>query len=83
MVRAFFLAIGFCLIIVGAECLGLDTVVLKIRGEPTPRTTLMEDSPSLGPKKSFSPPEWLPWSLMGSGAVVCIYSFTIPSRVKG
>ena len=29
------------------------------------------------------PPEWAPWSLMGAGAVVVLYSFTIPKRVGG
>jgi len=29
------------------------------------------------------PPEWAPWSLMGGGAVVVLYSFTIPKRVGG
>ena len=27
------------------------------------------------------PPDWAPWSLMGTGAVVMLYSFTIPQRV--
>ena len=27
------------------------------------------------------PPDWVPWSLLGTGAVVMLYSFTIPQRV--
>jgi hypothetical protein len=29
------------------------------------------------------PPEWAPWSLLSAGAVVILYSFTIPKRVSG
>ena len=29
------------------------------------------------------PPEWAPWSLMSAGAVIILYSFTIPKRIAG
>ena len=34
-------------------------------------------------KKELQPPEWAPWSFMGAGAVVLLYSFSIPRRVAG
>ena len=34
MWRAMFLAVGFFLMILGAECLGVESVRLKIREEP-------------------------------------------------
>ncbi len=30
-----------------------------------------------------TPPEWAPWSLMSAGAVIILYSFTIPKRIAG
>lgn len=80
MWRAFFLAIGFFLMLLGVQCLGLDKVNLKARGEPEP--TLFGDTQP-GPQKDLTPPSWAPWSLLSSGAVMCLYSFTIPKRMSG
>ena len=32
------------------------------------------------PTREINPPDWAPWSLISAGAVVIIYSFTIPKR---
>jgi hypothetical protein len=29
-----------------------------------------------------TPPDWAPWSLMSTGAVVMLYSFTLPKKLK-
>ena len=36
-----------------------------------------------GWRQEIVPPDWAPWSLIGAGAVVVLYSFTIPRRVGG
>jgi hypothetical protein len=33
--------------------------------------------------REISPPDWAPWTLLAGGAVVMLYSFTIPQRVSG
>ena len=83
MWRALFLAIGIYMILLGVECLGVERVNLKVRDDPPPRASLWEKTPEVGPRKTITPPTWAPWSLMSAGAVVCLYSFTIPRRVKG
>ncbi len=82
MWRSFFLAIGIFLIIVGVECLGVETVNLRAREAPQ-RSALPWEQSQPGPNKRLAPPPWAPWSLLSTGAVVCLYSFTIPARVKG
>lgn len=85
MWRSFFLAVGICMCIWGAECLVLEKAILA--GEaPAPEPT--EFNAYFGQvaqpaKREFRPPEWAPWSLMSSGAVVILYSFTLPRRVSG
>jgi hypothetical protein len=84
MWRAFFLAIGISLVIIGAQCLVVDKVVLA-HGAPAEvkqNAGLFgtEATPSAGGKE-LTAPDWAPWSLMASGAVVIIYSFTVPKRV--
>ncbi len=82
MWRSLFLAVGLFLIILGVECLGVETINLKFRDPPKESNLPWESAPAVGPRKKISPPPWAPWSLLSSGAVVCLYSFTIPRRVK-
>lgn len=72
MWRSFFLAIGAYCCLLGVEALAVEKAVLK---------------PSTGggfsSVREVVPPDWAPWSLLGTGAVVVLYSFTVPQRVGG
>ena len=86
MWRALFLAIGVYLILLGVQCLGVEKFVLKSRQPVVQQAQpflFVPREPQLGPHKEVTPPAWAPWSLMSTGAVVCLYSFTVPARVKG
>ena len=87
MWRAIFLALGCFMGILGIQALGVEKATLKIR-EPVKQEEaifgqIVAEKPAQGPKRTIVPPEWAPWSLMSTGAIVCLYSFTIPARVKG
>jgi hypothetical protein len=72
MWRSFFLAIGAYCCLLGVESLAVEKAVLKV--QPTnPKSAVRE----------VIPPDWAPWSLLGTGAVVVLYSFSIPQRVGG
>lgn len=75
MWRAFFLAVGIYACLLGAECLALDKVVLV-------RKTATKKEGEKPQSKIIKPADWAPWSLMSVGAVVILYSFTIPKRVR-
>jgi hypothetical protein len=84
MWRAFFLAVGATLCILGVECLGVQEVVLKAR-VPTPKTetnVLGASSSALGPQRKIVPPDYAPWSLLGLGAVVILYAYDVPRRLQ-
>jgi hypothetical protein len=88
MWRAFFLAIGISLVIIGAQCLVVDRVVLasSAPGDVQQNTGLFGSSTTTNSGmggRELTPPDWAPWSLMATGAVVIIYSFTVPKRVAG
>lgn len=74
MFRSLFLALGAYTCLLGVEALALEKAVLKkpVKGQPSQYT-----------EEDLVPPDWAPWSLMGGGAVVVLYSFTIPRRNKG
>jgi hypothetical protein len=72
MWRSFFLAIGAYCCLLGVEALALEKAVLKI--DPNNMQTAWRE---------VIPPDWAPWSMLAGGAVVMLYSFTIPHRVGG
>ncbi len=73
MWKSMFLAMGIFSFILGVECLLIDEAELnKAPGEDKAAIT-----------ERFAPPEWAPWSLMSGGAVVVLYSFTLPQKLKG
>jgi hypothetical protein len=84
MWRAFFLAVGISLCIWGAECLVIEKAILNGEApppDPSNNFAAFVSQPVRPAARELTPPEWAPWSLMSSGAVVILYSFTLPRRV--
>lgn len=77
MVRSLFLALGLTTVILGLECLVVEKATMA--GAPAQRNTWGQVVAA--PAKEVVPPEWAPWGLLTGGAVVLLYSFTIPKRV--
>ena len=81
MWRALFLGIGVYLMIAGAECLAVDRVVWRTPSGSAGASPFQK--PAILKPNDFPPAPWVPWSLLSTGAVVCLYSFTIPKRMGG
>jgi hypothetical protein len=84
MWRALFFALGIYLCILGAECLAVDRFILADKNAPaevvTQPATLFGSPPApptVGGSRELEPPEWAPWSLLSTGAVVILYALTI------
>jgi hypothetical protein len=73
MWRSLFLALGAYTCLLGVEALALEKAVIKKPVQGQPNRYVEED---------LVPPNWAPWSLMGVGAVVVLYSFSIPRRAR-
>ena len=87
MWRAFFLAVGITLCIVGMEFLGLEQVVLKFH-EPAPVAqadpfALTPQPPADGARKTINVRDYTPWSLLALGVVVILYAYDLPRRMNG
>ncbi len=88
MWRAFFFAIGTMLVIVGVECLLIDSATLAAEAPPPPQpqngSFFQDPAPAAAVStKVVKPAEWIPWSCIASGAVVILYALTLPSRSRG
>jgi hypothetical protein len=81
MWRAFFLALGIYVFLLGAQCLAVERFILKSRlPAPKPDPLAVASEPKPGPPRELTPRAYAPWILMSVGAVVCGYSFTLPRR---
>ncbi len=78
MRRSFFFAIGLFVFLLGTQCLAVDKFILKSRLPAPPKNQWIASAePQLGPNRELIPPDWAPWTLMSTGAVVCLYSYTV------
>ena len=82
MWRSLFLAAGIVLCILGGECLIMEKAVLA-KSEPEPEQNASFFSEPTSPTNEIKPPDWAPWTLLSVGAVVIIYSYSIPRRNSG
>jgi len=77
--RAFFCAVGLVMIIVGLECLVIESAMFSpgifedAKFAPQ-QNTWMNSQPIMPQGKIFQPKEWFPWSLLAVGSIVAIYS---------
>ncbi len=76
MMRSFFLALGISALLLGVECLIIERAEI-LDSESGAMAGLSRSVPSY---HEVEPPEWAPWSLMSVGAVVILYTITIPKR---
>jgi hypothetical protein len=84
MWRAFFSAVGIVLMIVGIECLLIDSAVLVagVIDDPTmpaqqANSLFSSTVPSTTSDRVFRPSDWFPWSLVATGAIVLLYSISM------
>jgi hypothetical protein len=80
MFRAFFLAVGIYAFILGLECLFVDKAVLQPSRAASASALAQQVAPV---SREITPAEWAPWSLLSAGAVVMLYSFTLPAKMRG
>ena len=84
MWKSFFLAVGIMMCIVGVECMLIERATLTDSAALTHNVSMSPDAGRpMVVNKDVVPPEWAPWSLMSTGVVVIIYSFTLARRVTG
>ena len=82
MWRSIFMAVGITLCLFGVECLFVEEAVLakSIGGAPPAASTT--DAGGGGGKREIKTQEWMPWSFLGGGAVIILYTITIPRRFQ-
>jgi hypothetical protein len=78
MWRAFFYAVGIVLVVLGAECMVIDSAQIKnSEASKRPKLTVWNADAIAEPTKTVRPADWHPWSLLATGSIVLLYSWTI------
>ncbi|MFO1063300.1 MAG: hypothetical protein U0892_05460 [Pirellulales bacterium] len=82
MWRAFFMAVGTMVVILGLECLIIDSATLATDSPPpmTAEQSWFGPQAMYDPNRIVKPAEWIPWSLLACGAIVLLYAITLPKR---
>jgi hypothetical protein len=82
MWRAIFLAIGIALCLLGLECVVVEKAVLADSVAP-PAPILAADGTFTvpGTAREIEVREWMPFSFVGAGIVIILYTVTIPRRI--
>lgn len=80
MWRSLFMAGGFMLVILGFECLMIDSAVVFAASDTT-AVEFVDPSAAPGPQtKEVRPSEWVPWIFLMTGAITVLYAVTLPRR---
>ncbi len=84
MWRSMFIALGIFLCLLGGEFLACDHLVLRGPVREAQPDSLVQNvshlnNPALVQRKIYVPKDWMPWTLLASGAIVLMYSI----RPKG
>ena len=80
MWKTLFIALGIMAIIFGIECLLIDSAVLYSSQKTTAIDFFDPTSRPATESKVWRPREWMPWAILSVGAIVVLYSWTIPRR---
>ncbi|MCS7239240.1 MAG: hypothetical protein NZ899_13370 [Thermoguttaceae bacterium] len=83
MSRAFFFAVGLYVLFLGVECLCVQKFILRARPPAANPPAATAPAANSSARVTITPAPWTPWSLMSTGAVVCLYSFTMSEKPAG
>ncbi len=77
MWRSFFLAIGITFCILGLEFLVIEEAVIS----RAPANSVVATGEA-GGRRQITIQEWMPWSFLSAGAVIILYTYTLPKRFQ-
>ena len=80
MWRSIFLALGIMAIVIGAECLVIDSANFYSAAETRASSFINPAGDPAATARIWRPKEYMPWLLMAAGTITVLYAFTLPKR---
>jgi len=78
MFRWLSIALGVVLVVLGAESLAIDKAVLHKKKQPEQAESTFAFMTTEPAAKEIVVPEWAPWTMLSTGAIVLLYALAIP-----
>ena len=78
MWRTFFIAFGLMAMIIGFECLLIESADFCRFGQA--RSFLNPNGVATISTRGWQPKEWFPWVALSTGGITVLYAFTLPQR---
>lgn len=82
MRRALFIAMGIMAIIIGLECLVIDSAVFYSPRQTDAGSFFDPSGNPAGNTQTWQPEEWMPWACLSLGTITILYAFTLPKRFR-
>ena len=80
MWRSIFIAIGIMAIIIGVECMLIDSANLYSAAGTDARSFINPLGVPSSSIREWQPKEWFPWVTLSAGAITILYVNTLPKR---
>lgn len=82
MWRAIFIALGLMAIIIGLECLAIESAIFYKPSETRASSFINPIGQPAGDTREWRPQEWFPWLILSAGTITVLYAFTLPKRIR-
>ena len=80
MWRSIFIAVGIMAIIIGLECLVIDSANFYSASETDAGSFVNPVSVPASNVQQWRPKEWFPWVILTAGGITVLYAITLPKR---
>jgi len=83
MWRSIFFAVGISLCLLGAECFVIEKAVLAECIAPSAPIVAADGTINpTGKSREIETQEWMPYTFLGTGALIILYTITLPRRFQ-
>lgn len=83
MWRSIFIAVGIMAIIIGLECLVIDSANFYSAAETEAGAFVNPVAVPASHSQQWRPKEWFPWVILTAGGITVLYAITLPKRFGG
>ncbi|TWT75118.1 hypothetical protein [Allorhodopirellula solitaria] len=80
MLRSLFLAIGIMLVVIGVESMFIESANLHAAANTQAADLISSGNSAAASPKAWKPGEIFPFAMVAGGAIVMVYSNTLPKR---
>jgi len=82
MWRSIFIAVGLMAMIIGLECLLIESAIFYKPSDTQASSFINPIGQPSADTREWRPKEWFPWLVLSAGTITVLYAFTLPRRLR-